>query len=135
MTVAEIFDRAARSPLLHDPFVQRIWNLVQDDQLFKKSPNQLDEIRRLNRRESLSFFARHSPFYAALFERLEIEPKSASVDDLAKLSVPSDLLRGEGQKPFLIEDVESEGESFQSSGTTGKAPVKLYRSPLDLAIK
>lgn len=134
MTVAEIFDRAARSPLLYDPFVQRIWNMVQDDQLFKKSPNQLEEIRRVNRRESLSFFARHSPYYAALFDRLDIDQKSASIDDLAKLAVPSDLLRGDGQRPFLIDDVESEGESFQSSGTTGKTPVKLYRSPLDLAI-
>jgi hypothetical protein len=106
MTVAEIFDRGARSPLLHDPFVQRIWDMVQDDQLFKKSPEQLEEIKRVNRRESLSFFARHSPYYAALFDRLDIDPKSASIDDLAKLAVPSDLLRGDGQRPFLIDDVE-----------------------------
>jgi phenylacetate-CoA ligase len=44
------------------------------------------------------------------------------------------MLRGDGHKPFLIPNVEPEGESFQSSGTSGRAPVKLYRSPLDLAI-
>ncbi|MEM2190397.1 MAG: hypothetical protein QW540_03050 [Archaeoglobaceae archaeon] len=48
--------------------------------------------------------------------------------------MPSDILRGEGQKQFLIRDVESGGKYFFSSGTTKSNPVKIYRSPLDLAI-
>ncbi|MGQ9596056.1 MAG: hypothetical protein ACUVUS_01530 [Thermoproteota archaeon] len=50
------------------------------------------------------------------------------------LAIPSDMLRGEGQRPLLIKGVEPDGEYFKSSGTTGKELVKVYRSPLDLAI-
>jgi phenylacetate-CoA ligase len=53
---------------------------------------------------------------------------------LARLAIPSDILRGEGHKQFLIKDVEENGEYFMSSGTTNPNPVKVYRSPLDLAI-
>jgi phenylacetate-coenzyme A ligase PaaK-like adenylate-forming protein len=134
MTVEEIFNRAAKSRLLQDPFVERVWESVQGDSLFHKTPDQLRTIRTQMTRESLLFFKRHSSYYSELFERLDIEPSTAGIEDLAKLAVPSDMLRGEGHRPFLIPDVEPEGESFQSSGTTGKAPVKLYRSPLDLAI-
>ncbi|MDD1771699.1 MAG: hypothetical protein LUQ09_02135, partial [Methanomassiliicoccales archaeon] len=45
-----------------------------------------------------------------------------------------DMLRGDGQKRFLIDGVEEGGETFSSSGTTGKDPVRVYRSPVDLAI-
>lgn len=134
MTVEEIFNRAAKSRLLQDPFVEKVWESVQGDSLFHKTPDQLRAVRTQMARDSLVFFKRHSSYYSELFERLEIEPRTAGIEDLAKLAVPSDMLRGEGHKPFLIPDVEAEGESFQSSGTTGKAPVKLYRSPLDLAI-
>lgn len=85
-------------------------------------------------RESFSFFARRSDAYAQLFERAEIDPKSAELEDLAKLVIPADMLRGEGHSPFVIEDADKGGEYFMSSGTTGKAPVKVYRSPIDLAI-
>jgi hypothetical protein len=134
MTVGEIFARASNSKLLNDPFVERIWDLVQSDSLFNKSPDHLLDLRKQMTRESLLFFKRKSNYYSELFERLEINPATAGIEDLAKLAVPSDMLRGEGHKPFLIPGVEPEGESFQSSGTTGRAPVKLYRSPLDLAV-
>lgn len=111
-----------------------VWEAIQTDALFHRSPDQLRELRRQMTRECLLFFKRHSDYYAQLFERLDIEPRSAGIEDLAKLAVPSDLLRGDGHRPFLIPDVEPDGESFQSSGTSGRAPVKLYRSPLDLAI-
>ena len=54
--------------------------------------------------------------------------------DVARMAIPSDLLRGEGQRPLTIKDLEPGGEMFQSSGTTGKDPVRIYRSPLDLAL-
>ncbi|MCU0861675.1 MAG: hypothetical protein MUE65_05085, partial [Methanomassiliicoccales archaeon] len=134
MTVQEIFQRASRSKLLGDPHVSKVWELVQGDSLFRKSPDHLVQLRRQMTRESLSFFKKQSEYYAQLFERMDIDPRSAGIEDLAKLAVPSDMLRGDGHSPFLIPGVEPEGESFQSSGTTGRAPVKLYRSPLDLAI-
>jgi hypothetical protein len=134
MTVGEIFARASKSRLLSDPFAEKVWEMVQGDALFHKSPDQLREIRKQITRESLLFFKHHSNYYSELFDRLDIDPKSAGIEELAKLAVPSDMLRGEGHRPFLIPEVEPEGESFQSSGTTGRAPVKLYRSPLDLAI-
>ena len=134
MTVNDIFDRASQSPLLKDPYIASIWELVQGDSLFRKSPDQLTQMRKQMTRDCLSFFARHNPYYGDLFDRLDIDPKHASIEDLAKLAIPSDMLRGEGQKMFLINDVQENGESFQSSGTTGRSPVKLYRSPLDLAI-
>jgi phenylacetate-CoA ligase len=134
MTVAEIFDRASQSALMRDPYIEKVWSLVQGDELFGRSPDQLRDLRRQMTRECLQFFERHSPYYEELFERLEIDASTAGIEDLAKLAVPSDMLRGEGQKPFLISDLETGGETFQSSGTTGREPVRLYRSPLDLAI-
>ncbi|HUL39392.1 MAG TPA: hypothetical protein VLU38_03785 [Methanomassiliicoccales archaeon] len=134
MTVGEIFARASKSSLLRDVFAEKVWELVQGDSLFHRSPDQLRGIRKQITRECLLFFKRQSSYYEELFERLEIEPSTAGIEDLAKLAVPSDMLRGEGHRPFLIPGVEPGGESFQSSGTTGRAPVKVYRSPLDLAI-
>jgi len=52
---------------------------------------------------------------------------------MARLAIPSDLLRGVGQMGYLIDNHEKGGSTFQSSGTSGKDPVKVYRSPLDLA--
>ncbi|MBN1786422.1 MAG: hypothetical protein JW825_05515, partial [Candidatus Methanofastidiosa archaeon] len=68
------------------------------------------------------------------FENLGINPREADFEDVAKLAIPSDMLRGEGQRPFLIEGLDQRGEYFTSSGTTGKVPVKVYRSPIDLDI-
>ncbi|MBC7127690.1 MAG: hypothetical protein ABC585_01125 [Candidatus Methanosuratincola petrocarbonis] len=134
MSSSEIFERASESRLLKDPYVEKVWRLIGDAGLFRKSPDFLLSLRRDMLRESLDFFKRHSTYYSQLFERLGIDPKSADFPDLAKLAIPSDMLRGEGHRQFLIEDVEQGGEYFTSSGTTGKDPVKIYRSPLDLAI-
>ncbi|MBN1109867.1 MAG: hypothetical protein JXA45_03810 [Methanomassiliicoccales archaeon] len=133
-TAEEIMERGARSALLNDPYVRRVWELINGDSLFKMSTEDLASLRASLRREALQYFARHSPYYAELFERLEIDPAKATLHDVAKLAIPSDMLRGEGQKRFLIQDVEEGGESFSSSGTTGKDPVRVYRSPVDLAI-
>ncbi|MDI9644638.1 MAG: hypothetical protein QFX35_05410 [Candidatus Verstraetearchaeota archaeon] len=134
MSSSEIFKRASESKLLGDPYVEKVWELIGDASLFRKSPDFLESLRRDLLRSSLDFFRRHSIYYAQLFERLQIDPKSAEFADLAKLAVPADMLRGDGHKQFLIDCVEPGGEYFMSSGTTGKDPVKVYRSPLDLAI-
>ena len=134
MSISDIVERAKTSPLLNDPFVERIWDLVSGKGLFAKSPDSLAHLRRSLMRDSLLFFASRSEVYASLFERADIDPSSAEVEDLVKLVIPADMLRGEGHRPFVVDDVDQGGEYFMSSGTTGKAPVKVYRSPLDLAI-
>ncbi len=130
----EIFETALKSVLLKDPYVKKIWDLINDKTLFNKSADYLKKLRRNLLREALEFISKRSEYYEQTFEKLDINPKNADFHDLAKLAVPADMLRGEGQKQFLIRDVEPGGEYFTSSGTTGKTPVKIYRSPLDLAI-
>lgn len=134
MNSAEILDVGSRSRLLTDPYVEKIWGLVNDKSLFNRSPDYLAGLRRGLIREALAFFARHSDHYKILLERMGIDPKSAEPEDLARIAVPSDILRGDGHKQFLIRDAEEGGEYFTSSGTSGKEPVRIYRSPLDLAI-
>jgi phenylacetate-CoA ligase len=134
MNSSEIFGAASKSRLLKDPYVEKIWGLMNDKSLFSKSPDHLSKLRRSLLRDALSYFSRHSDYYRELFERLEITPRDAELEDLARLAIPSDILRGEGHKQFLIKDVEENGEYFMSSGTTNPNPVKVYRSPLDLAI-
>lgn len=134
MSVQQVFENALKSKLLSDPYVSKIWDLVNDSTLFEKSPDYLRQLRKTLLREALLFFSRRNEYYAKLLESMDIDPVSAELDDVAKLAIPSDILRGDGQKPFLIKDVEPGGEYFRSSGTTGKELVKIYRSPLDLAI-
>ena len=120
---------------MNDDHVRKVWDLVQKGpNLFKMSPCELASLRLDLARSSLDYFSRHSTFYSELFDRMGIVPKKATLSDIAKLAIPSDLLRGEGQRPMLIDGIEPGGETFQSSGTTGKDPVRIYRSPLDLAL-
>jgi hypothetical protein len=134
MNSFEIFEAASKSRLFKDPYVEKIWALIKDKSLFSKSADYLIKLRKSLLRDALSYFSRHSDYYRELFERLRISPGEAELEDLARLAIPSDILRGEGHKQFLIKDVEENGEYFMSSGTTNPNPVKVYRSPLDLAI-
>jgi len=132
--INEIKERASQSKHRGNPFVEKVWDLIHDPKLFTMSADELAELRIQLMRESLAFFRDNSDYYASLFERLDIVPEKAERKDLVKLVVPADMLRGGGQERFVIDEVDEGGEHFQSSGTTGKAPVKIYRSPLDLAI-
>jgi hypothetical protein len=135
MRAKEILECGPRSDLLRDPHARKVWDLVMSgENLFKMGSAALSSLRSDLIRSSLAFFERSSDHYADLFDRLDIKPSAATVHDVARLAIPSDMLRGEGQRPLLIREVEQGGETFQSSGTTGKDPVRIYRSPLDLAI-
>ena len=90
-------ERGAQSRLLEDPHVKRVWDLINGDSLFKMSQNDLASLRESLRRESLQYFARHSPYYSDLFERLDIDPAKATLQDVAKMAIPSDMLRGTGR--------------------------------------
>jgi len=105
--VKEIMEKAVKSELSAYPHV-KIWELSGDESLFTKSPEGLSSLRRGLLRSSLKFFAEMSNFYEELFKRMGIDPGSAELEDLVKLALPSDLLRGEGYKRFLIEQVKSE---------------------------
>jgi len=133
-TLGEILELAQKSKLLNDPYVKRVYELSSDTSLFSKSPDWLESLRKSLLRDALQFFTRHSRFYEELLRKLEIDPKAAELEDLKKLAVPSDMLRGEGYKKFLIDDVDEGGKVFSSSGTTGNTPVKVYRSPIELAM-
>ena len=41
MSVQQIFENAQKSKLLGDPYVSKVWNLVNDNTLFEKSPDYL----------------------------------------------------------------------------------------------
>lgn len=132
--IEEIYASVLRSRFINDPYVKKLWELSGDAELFNKSPEYLRNLRRSLLRDSLKFFAEHSSFYAELLERLEVDPKGAELEDLARLAVPSDMLRGEEYRRFLISDLDAEGIVFSSSGTTNNTPVRVYRSRLELAM-
>ncbi|MCX8185086.1 MAG: hypothetical protein RMI56_03380 [Sulfolobales archaeon] len=133
--LSEIYSYVAKSKLFNEPHVKRLWELSGDVSLFEKSPEYLAKLRQDLLRDSLVFFTRKSRFYADLLERLEIDPRAAGVDDLVKLAVPSELLRGDGYRKLLIDDVLDEpAHIFSSSGTTSSTPVRVYRTYLELAI-
>lgn len=125
-------EKAKESRFLNDPHVRRLVELSEDRSLFEKSPEYLAQLRRDLLRSSLDFFARNSEFYQKLFESQGIDPSAAEPEDLAKLAVPSDLLRGNGIERFLLPNRDPGGFTFRSSGTSGKDPVRIYRSPLEL---
>lgn len=127
-----LVQRAQESKFLNDPHVKKLRELAQDRSLFEKSPDYLSKLRRDLLRSALRFFARNSEFYEKLLEAQSIDPAAAEPEDLAKLAVPSDMLRGEGFTKFLLPGRDEGGFTFRSSGTSGKDPVKVYRSPLEL---
>lgn len=133
-SLKEIVDLSMKSKFLSDPHVQRLFELSGDENLFSKSPDYLAKLRRDLFRSSLKFFSRHSRFYSDFLERLEIDPDAAEMEDLVKLAVPSDLLRGDGYKKLLIEGLDEPSIIFSSSGTTSSNLVNVSRTYLELAM-
>ncbi|MEM2475180.1 MAG: hypothetical protein QW407_04580 [Thermofilaceae archaeon] len=127
-------ERSRQSRFLNDPHVKRLVELARDRSLFEKSSDYLAKLRRDLLRSSLEFFARNSEFYERLLNVQGVDPRAAEVEDLAKLAVPSDMLRGDGFSRFLVPNRDEGGFVFRSSGTSGKDPVKVYRSPLELVM-
>ncbi|MEM2298668.1 MAG: hypothetical protein QXW23_04030 [Thermofilaceae archaeon] len=127
-------ERSRQSKFLNDPHVKRLVELARDRSLFEKSSDYLAKLRRDLLRSSLEFFARNSEFYERLLNVQGVDPRAAEVEDLAKLAVPSDMLRGDGFSRFLVPNRDEGGFVFRSSGTSGKDPVKVYRSPLELVM-
>ncbi|HEY3419710.1 MAG TPA: hypothetical protein VGK23_04080 [Methanomassiliicoccales archaeon] len=132
--VESIFAAASTSTMLNDPHVSRMWELMNDTSLFSMAPEKLEKMRLECVRSSLDFFRRRSSLYRRMMDDIGIVPQKAGIQDLARLAVPSDVLRGDGHRDLLIEDHEPGGRFLSSSGTSKREPVKVYRSPLDLAM-
>ena len=125
-----------KEPLMQDPYVKEVYELACDKSLFYKSPEELRKKRRDIFRKSLDYFSRHNEeYYIPLLENLDIQLSTAELEDLVDIAVPSDQFRGDGQKKYMIKDVPKGGPTYRSSETTGKDPVTVYRSPIDLVIE
>jgi len=131
----QILSHAINSELLSkEKHIKRLWNLSGDPSLFSKKPEELEKLRMELFRESIKFFSEKSDFYDKLFKRLGIDPGSAEREDLIKLAVPSDLLRGDSYKKLLVSFDGEPGFVFSSSGTTNSVPVRVYRTYIELAM-
>jgi hypothetical protein len=128
-------ERMVQADYANDPYVQRVLDLAGDRSLFEKSPDQLLSLRKSLFRDLLSFLSAHSSHYRTMLERLRVDPKSADLhEDLPKVILSADTLRGEAWKSLVIDGVQQGGLEFSSSGTTQKEPVRVYRSPIDLEV-
>jgi phenylacetate-CoA ligase len=98
MNVGEIHDKASNSSLLSDPYVKKVRELIGRNDLFEKSPDALERMRKGLLRDALSFFAKRNDQFARILDTCDITPSTAEFSDLAKLAIPSDMLRGGGTK-------------------------------------
>ncbi|RLG47421.1 MAG: hypothetical protein DRO06_02870, partial [Thermoproteota archaeon] len=118
---------------MRDPYVERLLELSGDRSLFQKSPDQLLDLRRSLFRDYLRYLARRSERYSQYFEAVGVDPSSADLEeDLPRLALPADVLRGEEMDRLLVGEPEPGGRVFMSSGTTMREPVRIYRGPSEL---
>jgi len=146
--------------LAEDEYVGQLRELLSSDSLFRGT---LAETRKLQEEllyPYLEFFLRHDyhGYYHRLFRNRGLTDNRASLrsdivlEDLARLRIHSDDLRGAGQRERLIAELQpgsntgagappggivgrsSAGLTFVSSGTTAgtEGPVRLFRSKLSL---
>lgn len=114
--------------------IKKLWELSGDTSLFHKKPEELEKLRMELFRESIKFFSEKSDFYDNLFKRLGIDSSSADREDLIKLAIPSDLLRGDSYRKLTIIFDDNAGFVFSSSGTSNSIPVRIYRNYIELAM-
>ena len=144
MEIRELLNKS----VVDHPYVEMIIKNVTDKSLFKMSPENLVEKRKIILREHLKYLRDMSSFYERMFNNLGVNPDNATIDDIIKLAISSHQWRGDGIKKYLIppvqglagkaervDDREKYGKWFKSSGTGGRAPVNMYRSPIDLEIQ
>ncbi|HHN81822.1 MAG TPA: hypothetical protein ENN11_04295 [Methanomicrobia archaeon] len=129
MNVGEIHDKASNSSLLSDPYVKKVRELIGRNDLFEKSPDALMRMRRGLLRDALSFFSKRNEQFARILDTCGITPASADFGDLASLAVPSDMLRGEGQSPFLIDGLDEGARHFPRAGPLGSLPSRSIEAP------
>ena len=131
MTVHEIFMQAEQSRFLKVPHIKKLWELVDDPALFKKTPDALEKLRLGLSRDALRFFKEHSSYYAQLLENMDIDPASAELEDMAKLMVtPVELLnRLLGTDSFLWHADTVDSVTCDRAYSSGKAATELGYRP------
>ena len=148
----DIHGNIRHCPLSTDPYVQLLLSQLDDPELYRGTPESSRARQQRLLRPFLEFFLRHDRdgFYRGLFLRKGILVESSAgavlreglvLEDLAKLRIHSDDLRGKGQKRRVIRDIYPDtppqgSQVHLSSGTTGVAggPVQILRSPLTILL-
>jgi len=139
--------------LYHDPYVQLLLRHLNDPALFSGGPQDSRARQDDLLYPYLDFFLRHDKdgYYAGLFKRkglLETASPGNKLrqnivrEDLVKLSIHSDDLRGKGQYKRLIKGLDPNdpppgSQTHFSSQTTQHAygPVTILRSPLTIQMQ
>lgn len=117
---------------MKDEYVREVYHWVMNRSLFEMKPAFLRELRGQLLQKALLYYLRHGQnYYGKFLARAGISPQNARLDDLAKIAIPSDKLRWDGQKQALISDLPSKGRTYRSSGTTSDSAITVYRSPVD----
>jgi hypothetical protein len=139
-------------PLAADPYVRLLLQHLRDDSLFRSISENTRARQQSLLRPFLDFFLRHDrdSYYCSLFKRKglldESSPrlsvrKDVVLEDLVRLRIHSDDLRGNGQTRRLIREIDPNSppkgtQVHRSSGTTENAtgPVTILRSPLTIRL-
>ena len=129
-----------------DPYYKEINKILDKENILKKySSNDTKKLQKKLLYPYLEFFIRNdnNNYYKNLFYNRGLAKNNKGdlnndleLQDLVKLRVHSDDLRGDGQKSRLVKhsNSENEGMFFKSSGTTvgTVGPVDVFRSNLTL---
>lgn len=135
-----------KSTIIDDEYVKTLQKILSNRNIMRDfTPNDTEKLQTSLIYPYLEFFLRHDKegYYKKLFFSRGLAEdnngklkRNIKLHDLIKLRIHSDDLRGDGQKPRLIEHFsdKSLGMNFMSSGTTlgTIGPVNVYRSNLSL---
>ena len=135
-----------KSTIIDDEYVKILQKILSNRNIMCDfTPNDTEKLQTSLIYPYLEFFLRHDKegYYKKLFFSRGLAEdnngklkKDIKLHDLIKLRIHSDDLRGDGQKPRLIEHFidKSQGMNFMSSGTTlgTIGPVNVFRSNLSL---
>ena len=136
--------------LAGDEYVTKLRELLSSPDLFRRSRTEIRGIQEELLYPYLEFFLRHDHrrYYRRLFHARGLCDGHGTLrsglvlEDLARLRIHSDDLRGDGQRERLITEMQPaeaggpapDGMTFVSSGTTAgtEGPVRVFRSNLTL---
>ena len=134
----------SNSKIFDDPYYKLLKETLTKNNLFQNSKTQTKQIQQSLVYPYLEYFIRNdnNGYYKKLFYNRGLAKddkgnlkEQLKLNDLIKLRIHSDDLRGEGQKKRLV-DIDSEGMNFMSSGTTAgtNGPVNVFRSNVSLSL-
>jgi hypothetical protein len=146
----DLSGRLEEERLAADPYVRLLLQHLGDDSLFRGTPESTRARQQALLCPFLDFFLRHDKdgYYCSLFKRTGLLDefslglsvrRDLVLEDLVRLRIHSDDLRGNGQTRRLIREIDPNSppkgtQVHRSSGTTENAngPVTILRSPLTI---